>query len=104
MILYIDTSDFKKATFAIKGVKLVSSVYEIDSHKSHETLGFLENFLKSHKLKLSYLKSIIVNKGPGSYTGVRVGVTLAQAIGFALGIPIKAVPDPQMKKFIKLLG
>lgn len=120
MILYIDTTDFEKATFTISGGKKVQKKsYKIDPHKNHETLGFLDRFLKSQNITPTQppplrgrretpmmekefpslegrgqgrvIKKIIVNKGPGSYTGVRVGVTIAQALGFAWNIPVRAI-------------
>jgi tRNA A37 threonylcarbamoyladenosine modification protein TsaB len=60
-------------------------------------LGRLDEFLKSKKLKAESIKKIIVNKGPGSYTGVRVGVTHALGIGFAWKIPVKAVANEKFK-------
>jgi hypothetical protein len=54
MILYIDTTDFNKVTFGISdGKKTVRRSYKIDSHKSHETLAKLDEFLKSEKIKPS---------------------------------------------------
>ena len=103
MILYINTADFNKATFALgDGKKVFKRVYKIDPHKSHETLGPLANFLLYHKIKLEEgtllpIRKIVVNKGPGSYTGVRVGVTHALALGFAWGIPVKAVANDKFK-------
>jgi tRNA threonylcarbamoyladenosine biosynthesis protein TsaB len=96
MILYIDTTDFNKVTFAIADKKIIKRSYAIDPHKSHETLTLLESFLLQHKIKLEEgtplpIKKIIVNKGPGSYTGVRVGVTHALALGFAWNVPVKAL-------------
>jgi tRNA A37 threonylcarbamoyladenosine modification protein TsaB len=98
MVLYIDTTDFNKATFAITdGEKAWKKVYQIDPHKSHETLAKLDEFLKSAHMKSSprgaenRITRIIVNKGPGSYTGVRVGVTHALALGLAWGIPVKVL-------------
>lgn len=98
MVLYIDSTDFNKVTFGIfDGKKTTKRSYKIDPHKSHETLAKLEEFLKSKKIKHDSIKKIVVNKGPGSYTGVRVGVTIAMALGFAWGIPFKAVAK---QKFI----
>ncbi|MDE2311578.1 MAG: tRNA (adenosine(37)-N6)-threonylcarbamoyltransferase complex dimerization subunit type 1 TsaB, partial [Patescibacteria group bacterium] len=79
MILYIDTTDSHNVVFALKNEKTFRKTYKIDPHKSHETLGRLHEFLKLSKLKASDIKKIVVNKGPGSYTGVRVGVSLAMA-------------------------
>ena len=93
MILYIDTTDFNKVMFAIGDKKIVKRTYKTDPHRSHETLGRLDDFLRKSKIlnPKSYIKKIIVNKGPGSYTGVRLGITMAQALGFAWDIPVKAV-------------
>lgn len=92
MILYIDTTDFNKATFAVSdSKKIIKRIYKIDPHKSHEALGMLDKFLKGLKIKDLRLKKIVVNRGPGSYTGVRVGVTIAMALAFAWEIPMEAL-------------
>jgi tRNA A37 threonylcarbamoyladenosine modification protein TsaB len=100
MIFYIDTTDFSKVTFALSdGKKIIRQSYKIDPHKSHETLAKLGEFL--HKSKIlnpkSEIKKIVVNKGPGSYTGVRVGVTHALALSFAWGVPIKVVAKEKFR-------
>ena len=93
MILYIDTTDFNKVMFALSGKKIIKRIYKINPHKSHETLVKLDEFLKQSKILnlKSEINRIVVNKGPGSYTGVRVGVTHAQALGFAWNVPVKFV-------------
>lgn len=109
MILYIDTTDFNKATFALSEsrlklsegskkrlIKIQKKSYKIDPHKSHETLWCLEKFLLYHKIKLEEgnllpIEKILVNKGPGSFTGVRVGVAHALALGFAWNVPVYPV-------------
>ncbi len=92
MILYIDTTDFSSVTFGVADSgKIIKRSYKINPYKSHETLGFLDKFLKAHKIKHNFISKIVVNKGPGSYTGVRVGVTHALALGFTWNVPIKAV-------------
>ena len=106
MVLYIDTTDFNRVLFglgeenkqisAFKGM-VKKAAYKIDPHKSHETLGDLEKFLDSQKIKHGFITKIVVNKGPGSYTGVRVGVTIALALGFAWGVPVKAVAKDKFK-------
>ena len=97
MILYIDSTDFNSVTFALQGKKLIKKSYKVDSRHSHGILEKLEEFLKSAKVKITEIKKIIANKGPGSFTGTRVGVTHAQALGFALNIPVQFLPADKFK-------
>ena len=92
MTLYIDATDFKKVTFAISSLgKIKKQTYKIDPHESHRTLETLEKFLKANSYKLTAISLIVVNKGPGSFTGTRVGITIANALGMALGAAVRFV-------------
>lgn len=53
-------------------------------------LPSLETLLKEEKFSLEY---IAVGTGPGSFTGTRVGVTVAQTLSFALKIPLVGFPS-----------
>jgi tRNA threonylcarbamoyladenosine biosynthesis protein TsaB len=100
MVLYINTTDFNSVIFALSdGKKVWKKSYKVDPHKSHETLQKLEGFLLKSKIlnSKSEIKKIVVNKGPGSYTGVRVGVTIALALGFAWNIPVQAKAKDKFK-------
>lgn len=50
----------------------------------------LADLLKSNSLKWSDIGGIVVFKGPGSFTGLRIGVSVANAIAYSLSIPIIA--------------
>jgi tRNA threonylcarbamoyl adenosine modification protein YeaZ len=54
-------------------------------------LVVLDKLLKQSKLKLAEIQGIIVVKGPGSFTGTRIGVSTANALAFALDIPILGI-------------
>ena len=56
--------------------------------KAQIILPLIEKILKKYKIQFSQLSAIEVNTGPGSFTGVRVGVSIANALGFALKVPI----------------
>jgi tRNA A37 threonylcarbamoyladenosine modification protein TsaB len=50
--------------------------------------------LKQQGLKPTDITEIEVNPGPGSFTGSRVGVTIANALAFALGIQVNSQNPP----------
>ena len=103
MILYIDSTNFDAVTYALKmGSGAISKkTYKANPHESYEVFAHLEKFLKASKVKQSDIKKIIVNKGPGSYTGTRIGVTHALALGFAWNVSVKAL---ETNKFSLLLN
>lgn len=85
MHLKIDTSKQDK----IK-IGLDDEEFEFSSHEksSQKLLPSIVKILKSKGTDIHDLKEIAVNTGPGSFTGIRVGVSVAQALGWALGIPV----------------
>lgn len=50
----------------------------------------LEEILDESSISLSDLRGIVVFKGPGSFTGLRIGVSVANALAYANSIPIVA--------------
>lgn len=85
MILYIDTSSADEIV-----LKLDEEEFKCEARKekSQKLLGFIEETLKRKKKTFKDLNEIVVNTGPGSFTGLRVGVSVAQALGYALNIPV----------------
>ncbi|MFK5959287.1 MAG: tRNA (adenosine(37)-N6)-threonylcarbamoyltransferase complex dimerization subunit type 1 TsaB [Lutibacter sp.] len=58
------------------------------AEKLHE---FINQVVKEAGIQLSELKAVAVSKGPGSYTGLRIGVSAAKGMCFALDIPLISV-------------
>lgn len=85
MKLYIDTSSNQQTIIKLDSVVCVepSSVWH-----SQVVLPMIVNLLKKNNRKLTELSEIEVNIGPGSYTGLRVGVVIANTLGFCLKIPV----------------
>jgi tRNA threonylcarbamoyladenosine biosynthesis protein TsaB len=52
---------------------------------------FIEEILKESQVDFREIRAIAVSKGPGSYTGLRIGVSTAKGLCYALGIPLIAV-------------
>lgn len=55
----------------------------------------IDELLKSQQKGLHDLDGIVVFKGPGSFTGLRIGLTVANALAYGLGIPIVAPEEPR---------
>jgi tRNA threonylcarbamoyladenosine biosynthesis protein TsaB len=69
------------------------AVKEIDDGYTHaENLHvFIEEVLKQASVNPNQLRAIAVGKGPGSYTGLRIGVSSAKGLAYALNIPLIGV-------------
>lgn len=57
---------------------------------------FIEEILKETGITAQDLKAVAVSKGPGSYTGLRIGVSTAKGLCYALGIPLISVDTLQV--------
>lgn len=65
--------------------------YEGYSH-SEKLHVFIDEVMQEAGIRMSDLNAVAVSKGPGSYTGLRIGVAAAKGICFALNIPLIATP------------
>lgn len=91
MILLISTAD-KTCHFALAD----DQTYKITKRHSwlaerrlaQELLSQLESFLSVDNQTLTSLTGIVVFRGPGSYTGLRIGITVCNALADSLNIPI----------------
>jgi tRNA threonylcarbamoyladenosine biosynthesis protein TsaB len=89
-ILNFDTAT-KNCSVSISKLGKVVAFEELNSEGySHgEKLHvFIENVMEQAKIEFSDLAAVCVGKGPGSYTGLRIGVSAAKGICFALDIPL----------------
>ncbi len=87
--LIIDTADNKKITVGLNiDGKEYAQTEKITSNKTQIILSMINTILKKHSAKLKDLSSIQINAGPGSFTGLRVGIAIANALSFVLKVPI----------------
>jgi tRNA threonylcarbamoyladenosine biosynthesis protein TsaB len=68
----------------------VISLKESNESKSHASMltVFIEEILKDQGIRARDLEAIAVSKGPGSYTGLRIGVSVAKGIAYGASIPL----------------
>ncbi|HIB36526.1 tRNA (adenosine(37)-N6)-threonylcarbamoyltransferase complex dimerization subunit type 1 TsaB [Mesonia sp.] len=52
---------------------------------------FIQEVLEEANIKFSHLDAVAVSKGPGSYTGLRIGVSAAKGLCFSLNIPLISI-------------
>lgn len=91
-ILQIDTAtDTCSVSISVDGKVLdVLDASESNLHASKLTV-FIDELLKRNDIDYKQLHAIAVSKGPGSYTGLRIGVSTAKGLCYALDIPLIAV-------------
>ncbi len=105
MFLLIDTSQREQIRIALvrQGQEILDEqVLKIKQAHSEKLLPLIEKILVRNKLALKRLKGLYVARGPGSFTGVRVGVATANALAYALNIPVKGVKCKEGTDFVKL--
>ena len=91
-ILLIETST-ALCSVALAEDGAVTAYRESSAPKAHASLTavFVQEVLEERGLKLADCDAVCVSKGPGSYTGLRVGVSTAKGLCFGAGLPLLAV-------------
>jgi len=92
MIICLETSTSlcSAALCDSSGVAALRESGENKSHASQLTV-FIEELLSDARLKAGDLEAVAVSKGPGSFTGLRIGVSTAKGIAYAASIPLIGV-------------
>lgn len=86
--LNIDTSFQNKITVQLVSENNNKPEHQLTSSKSDRTVVLINNLFKKTKIDASCISKITVNPGPGSYTGIRVGLAIAKTLSLLLGIPV----------------
>jgi tRNA threonylcarbamoyladenosine biosynthesis protein TsaB len=96
-LLNIDTST-SKAFISVSENELPIDTFYNYNQKEHA--GFIhtaiEELLFKNNINLQQLDAIVVSAGPGSYTGLRVGLSSAKGLCYALNIPLIAINTLEM--------
>ncbi|MCP4310990.1 MAG: tRNA (adenosine(37)-N6)-threonylcarbamoyltransferase complex dimerization subunit type 1 TsaB [Bacteroidetes bacterium] len=116
LILHIETATDICSVAVSEGEKLLALV-ESGPERSHATLlnRFIREAVDEAGKSLKQLDAIAVSKGPGSYTGLRIGVSTAKGLAYGLEKPLlscgtilsmacAAVQDPEVKGLISKYG
>jgi len=93
IILNIETATKNCSVSLSKNGKTLFCKEQADQGYSHaEKLHvFIDEVIKECKVDIKEINAVAVSKGPGSYTGLRIGVSAAKGLCYALNIPLIAI-------------
>ncbi len=92
IILLVETATESCSVALCSGDKLIAEKY-INEPKSHATLlaKYIQDILQENNLSIHDCSAVAVSEGPGSYTGLRVGVSCAKGLCYGAQKPLIAV-------------
>jgi tRNA threonylcarbamoyladenosine biosynthesis protein TsaB len=91
-VLAIDTSNYPLGIAVIDHEKVIGEyITNVKKNHSVRVMPSIETVLKDCDLLPKDLTKIVVAKGPGSYTGVRIGVSIAKTLAWTLNIPLVGI-------------
>lgn len=91
-LLHIDTSNQPLSVAITEGNEVLAEFNSgMRINHSITMMSQVESLLEYTKLEMKDIEGIVVAKGPGSYTGLRIGVTAAKTLAYTLNIPLYAV-------------
>jgi len=81
MYLFLDTTDrYKKIIRLMDGKKVIDELIVED-----DVVSGIKKLLGTRNLSLDTIDRVTINEGPGSFTGLKVGAAIANALNYALG-------------------
>jgi tRNA threonylcarbamoyladenosine biosynthesis protein TsaB len=97
LILSLETSE-KVCSIALSENYDLIGTLDIKEEKSHASMltVLIEKLLHEKDIDIKELDAVAISKGPGSYTGLRIGMSVAKGICYALNIPLISVNSLQI--------
>ncbi|MRX72760.1 tRNA (adenosine(37)-N6)-threonylcarbamoyltransferase complex dimerization subunit type 1 TsaB [Bacillus lacus] len=91
-VLAIDTSNYVLGVSLVENETVIGEyITNVKGNHSVRTMPAIQELMESCGVMPSELDRIVVAEGPGSYTGLRIGVTIAKTMAWTLNIPIAGV-------------
>jgi len=114
MFLFISTAEARKmflALFDSRGHILIRKNIQSKNKQSEKLLSGIDKILALESKRFGNMKNkcrligkidgLAVVKGPGSFTALRIGIATANAIAFALGIPVVGILNGEQEEMIQ---
>ncbi len=100
MQLAIDTSTDTASLALVQDSEVLAELtWHCGQNHTTQLLPHLAHLLKQTKLNLQSTSCIIVARGPGSFNGLRVGISTAKGLAFSLGIPIVGISTLEVEAY-----
>ena len=97
--LLLDSSNTSLTVGLSSENELIDSIsYEAWQTQSEHMIPEINNILEKHNVDKKDFAGVVVSIGPGSYTGVRIAITIAKVMAVALNIPLYPVSALQILK------
>ena len=92
ILLHIETATDMCSVALTQGTEVLGVCESADGNShSKNLLPFIDQVLRENGKTTAELQGIVVSIGPGSYTGLRIGVSTAKGMAYSLGIPVITV-------------
>lgn len=92
MMLFLDTSDPEQTSLFLLDKSVIRAhIFPSQRNQSEKLTPAIKKFLKKYKVALNKVDSIGVVTGPGFFSRLRTGVVTANALAYALQIPVVGV-------------
>lgn len=91
MILALEFSSDRRSVAVARGEKVLAEAFEQTAARGTNVFGLIENVLAEAKIGREEVEAIAVGLGPGSYTGIRAAIAVAQGWQLARGVRLTGV-------------
>lgn len=88
MIIALDTSTMTCRTTLVRGDERINEAWEAGRGLGDGLIGYLRELLTRNGSDWSDVSGIVVMRGPGSFTGLRIGMTVMNTVADTMDIPI----------------
>lgn len=88
MILLLDTSTYACKLSLIDGDSRFDDEWQANRELADGLLGYVQKKLALHQKRFEDVSGIVAYRGPGSFTGLRIGLTVLNTLASSLSIPI----------------
>jgi tRNA threonylcarbamoyladenosine biosynthesis protein TsaB len=100
MELAIDTStDWAGLALSNEGVTFSELTWKPGQNHTSELFPNLDNVLKMARMEMKNISAVFVARGPGSYNGLRAGISAAKGLSFSLNVPLVAVGTLEIEAY-----